>query len=247
YPLIPLLERIFGFTSSISLVELSDMNRPLLRELALKAPGTLQHSLQVANLSEAAADRIGADPLLVKVAALYHDIGKTLNPEYFIENQSGNNPHGEISHLESAKMIIGHVTEGAKLAQKYRLPKVLIDFINSHHGTTRVEYFYRNYVKENPDKEFDETLFRYPGPKPQTKEETILMMADSLEAASKSLKNPTGQDIDNLVDRIVNGKVEHGQLDESAMTFEELQQCKEIFRSRLRSINHVRVEYPKEK
>ena len=246
YPLVPLLERIFGFTSSISLVELSDMNRPLLRELALKAPGTLQHSLQVANLSEAAADKIGADQLLVKVAALYHDIGKTLKPEYFIENQSGSNPHSEISHLDSAKIIIGHVTEGSKLAQKYRLPKILVDFINSHHGTTRVEYFYRNYMKENPEKEFDESIFRYPGPKPSSKEETILMLADSLEAASKSLKNPTGKDIDELVDRIVSGKIEHGQLDESSITFQELQQCIQVFKTRLRSINHVRVEYPEE-
>lgn len=244
YPLIPLLERMFGFTSSISLVELSDMNRPLLRELTTKAPGTLQHSLQVANLSEAAADAIGADPLLVKVAALYHDIGKTKNPGYFIENQSGNNPHDTLSHLESARIIIGHVEEGVKMAQKHRLPKVLIDFMLTHHGTTRTEYFYRNFVKDNPEKEFDESIFRYPGPKPHSKEETILMIADSLEAASKSLKNPTGHDIDQLVDRIVKGKIEQGQFDKSDMTFGELQTIKEIFRQRLRSMNHVRVEYP---
>lgn len=246
YPLVPLLERLFGFTSAISLIELSDMNRPLLRELAIKAPGTLQHSLQVANLSEAAADKIGADALLVKVAALYHDIGKTSHPEYFIENQSGSNPHDQLDHLASAKMIIGHVTEGRKLAKKARLPRLLVRFIETHHGTTRVEYFYRNFIKADPDREFDESIFRYPGPKPSTKEETILMMADSLEAASKSLKNPTGKDIDELVDKIIGGKIAHGQLDQSALTFLELETCKEVFRQRLRSMNHVRVEYPKE-
>ncbi|MEM1220139.1 MAG: HDIG domain-containing metalloprotein, partial [Bacteroidota bacterium] len=246
YPLVPLLERLFGFTSSISLMELSDMNRPLLRELAIKAPGTLQHSLQVANLSEAAADRIGADALLVKVAALYHDIGKTANPEYFIENQSGYNPHDELDHLSSAKMIIGHVTEGLKLAKKARLPKVLLRFIETHHGTTRVEYFYRNFIKENPEREFDESIFRYPGPKPLSKEETILMIADSLEAASKSLKTPTGQDIDQLVNKIIEGKIAHGQLDDSTLTFAELELCRDVFRQRLRSMNHVRVEYPEE-
>ncbi|MEL6274086.1 MAG: HDIG domain-containing metalloprotein, partial [Bacteroidota bacterium] len=179
YPLIPLLERFFGFTSSISLMELSDMNRPLLRELALKAPGTLQHSLQVANLAEAAAQRIGANPLLVKVAALYHDIGKTAKPEYYIENQSGKNPHNDISDLESAKIIIEHVTEGLQMAKKFRLPNVITDFIKTHHGTTRVEYFYRNHLKAFPEHNFDESLFRYPGPRPSSKEETILMLADS--------------------------------------------------------------------
>lgn len=246
FPMIPLLERVFGFTSSISLVELSDMTRPLLRDMALKAPGTLQHSLQVANLSEAAANEIGADPLLVKVAALYHDIGKIQKPNYFIENQSGKNPHEKISNLESAKIIIAHVTEGVKLAKKHRLPQVLIDFIHTHHGTTRVEYFYRNHQKENPEKEFDESLFRYPGPRPKSKEETILMLADSLEAASKSLQNPTGRDIDDLVEKLTSYKIEQRQLEESEITFEELEKCKIVFKLLLRSINHVRVEYPEE-
>jgi len=246
FPMIPLLERLFGFTSSISLMELSDMTRPLLKELGLKAPGTLQHSLQVANLSEAAANEIGADPLLVKVAALYHDVGKTLQPEYFIENQGSENPHEKISYIESAKIIIKHVTEGIAMAKKQHLPRLLIDFIRTHHGTTRVEYFYRNFVKENPEKEFDETLFRYPGPRPKSKEETILMLADSLEAASKSLKNPGGKDIDNLVDKIVAFKIENRQFEESEMTFEELEKCKIVFKLLLRSINHVRVEYPSE-
>jgi cyclic-di-AMP phosphodiesterase PgpH len=247
YPLIPLLERLFGFTSSITLVELSDMNRPLLKNLSLKAPGTLQHSLQVANLSEAAASKIGADQLLVKVAALYHDIGKTLNPTYFIENQSGESPHNQLTNLESAKIIIDHVTEGEKLAKKHRLPQLLIDFILTHHGTTRVEFFYRNHIKENPGKEFDETLFRYPGPRPSTKEQTILMIADSLEAASKSLKNPSEQDINELVDKIIAFKITNGQLEDSEITFEELEISKEEFKKLLKSINHIRIEYPEEK
>jgi putative nucleotidyltransferase with HDIG domain len=248
YPLIPLLEKLFGFTSAISLAELADLNRPLLKELSLKAPGTLQHSLQVANLSEAAARRIGANTLLVKAAALYHDVGKMKQPAYFIENQSGDNPHNELNDpLDSAKIIINHVTEGIRLAKKHRLPNVLIDFIRTHHGTTRVEYFFRKYQDENPDIDFDESIFRYPGPKPKSKEETILMMADSLEAASKSLKNPTGKDIDELVDRIIGGKITHGQFEESGLTFEELEACQEEFRKLLRSINHVRVEYPSEK
>lgn len=247
YPLIPLLERMFGFTSAISLIELSDMNRPLLRELALKAPGTWQHSLQVANLAEAAANDIGADPLLVRVAALYHDVGKMLYPEYFIENQNGYNPHEGISNLESAKMIISHVEEGEKLAKKYRLPRVLIDFINTHHGTTRVEYFYRKHLEENPDSEVDESLFRYKGPRPWTKEQTILMIADSLEAACKSLKNPTGKDIDELIEKIIAGKIASRQLEDSKLTFLELDRSKRIFKQLLRSIYHVRVEYPEDK
>ena len=246
-PLIPLLERFFGFTSKISLVEMSDMNRPLLRDLALKAPGTMQHSLQVANLSEEAARKIGADPLLVKVAALYHDVGKTANPEFFIENQSGKNPHDEISFLDSAKIIIGHVTEGLQMAKKARLPSVLTDFIRTHHGTTRVEYFYRNFVKENPDREFDETLFCYPGPKPRTKEETILMLADSIEAACKSLSNPTEKELTDFIDKIIAGKVTMGQLEDSTMSFKELEACTEVFKSVMKSIYHVRIEYPDEK
>jgi len=246
FPLIPLLSRVFGFTTSLSLMELSDMNRPLLQKLALEAPGTLQHSLQVGNLAEAAARAIGADQLLVKVGAYYHDIGKTNRPEYFIENQSGNNPHDEKSNLESAQIIIDHVTDGEVIAKKYRLPRVLIDFILTHHGTTRVEYFYRNHCSENPDKAVNDMQFRYPGPKPATKEQTILMLADSLEAASKSLKNPTGQDIDNLEEKITSYKIKEGQLDESELSFYELQKVRKVMRKVLRSMLHVRIEYPEE-
>jgi len=246
FPLMPLLERLFRFTSPITLNELSDLNRPLLNKLATEAPGTLQHSLQVSNLAHAAAEKIGGDTLLIKTAALYHDIGKLAYPNFFIENQSGSNPHESINNFESAEKIIGHSIEGEKMAKKAKLPQDIIDFITSHHGTTRVEYFYRNQLKAEPDREFDEALFRYPGPKPQTKEQSILMIADSLEAASKSLKNPTGQDIDRLVDNIIAGKIDNNQLDESKLTFHELEQCSEVFKSVLRSINHVRIEYPDE-
>ncbi len=246
YPLIPLLERLFGFTSSITLIELSDMNSPLLKDLSLKAPGTLQHSLQVANLSEAAADKIGADQLLVKVAALYHDIGKILQPQCYIENLGdGESPHNQFNNFESAKVIIDHVTEGIKMAKKARLPEIIIDFIRTHHGTTRVEYFCRKQMQDFPDKEFDESLFRYPGPRPSSKEQTILMMADSIEAACKSLKNPTGEDIDQFVDKIVSGKITTGQFVNSELTFEELGLCIFEFKKMLRSIHHVRIEYPK--
>ncbi len=247
YPFIPIAEKIFGFTSSITLAELCDMNKPLLKELSLKAPGTLQHSLQVAHLSEAAADKIGCNGLLVKTAALYHDIGKLNKPEYFIENSQGKNNHESLTNFESAEIIIGHVTDGIERAKKARLPKLLIDFIKTHHGTTRVEYFYRKQKNDEPGREFDESLFIYPGPKPTSKEQTILMLADSIEAASKSLKNPTGEDIDKLIDGITEHKVKLGQLTESSLSFMELEECKNVFRSLLRSIYHVRIEYPEEK
>ncbi len=247
YPFIPLIEKLFGFTSSVSLRELSDMNRPLLKELSIKAPGTLQHSLQVANLAEAATEKIGGNSLLVKTAALYHDIGKMKQPQYFIENSGGKNLHAELNNnFESARIIIDHIAEGEKMAKKAKLPKVIIDFISTHHGTTRVEYFFRNQKNAEPDREFDESLFRYPGPNPKTKEQTILMIADSLEAASKSLKSPTGKDIDELVHKIVDYKVSEGQLDDSELSFSELEQCVSVFKSLLRSINHVRIEYPDE-
>ena len=247
YPLIPLLERIFGFTSPITLMELSDMNRPLLRELAIKAPGTLQHSLQVANLAEAAARKIGADPLLVKVGALYHDIGKSLNPTFFIENQGGKNPHEGKTPVESAALIIEHVQEGVQMAKKHRLPNVIVDFIRTHHGTTRVEYFYRLYANENPDKELDISLFQYPGPKPRSKEESIVMMADTIEAACKSLKNPTEEQINEMIDKLVSNKINQGQLEDAKISFRELELCKKEFKKVMKSVHHARIEYPEEK
>ena len=244
YPMIPLLEGIFGFTSSIKLAELSDLNRPLLRDLSMKAPGTFQHSLQVANLSEAAAEAIGANGLLVKTAALYHDIGKMAEPEYFIENQRGPNPHDLLNNKESAQKIIAHVVEGEKMAKKAKLPNVLIEFINSHHGTTRAEFFYRNYVKNHPDEDVDPGDFQYPGPLPKSKEEALLMMADSLEAASKSLESPTIDAIDQLVDNIIAGKIEQNQLSEADLSFRDLETCKATFKSSLHNIYHVRIKYP---
>ena len=248
YPLTPLLEKLFGFTSYITLMELSDLNRPLLQRLATEAPGTFQHSLQVGNLAEAAARKIGADPLLVKVAALYHDIGKLKNPAYFIENQGGQtSKHEQLDPLESAKIIIDHVTYGVELAKKHRLPKKLVDFIRTHHGTTLVAYFFRMYQNQFPDQVFEENLFRYPGPKPTSREESLLMMADSIEAAAKSLKDPTEQDLMDLVDKIVGGKMTQGQLDESKLSFREFKTSVQEFKKIMKSIYHVRIKYPDEK
>lgn len=246
YPLIPLLERLFGFTSSITLAELSDYGNDLLKDLSIKAPGTFQHSLQVSNLSEAAAKKIGINSLLVKVGALYHDIGKMKRPEYFIENQKGINPHDNETFKDSADIIIEHVTVGVKMAKKAKLPIELIDFILTHHGTTRVEYFYRKFMEENPDSAIEESTFRYPGPKPTTKEQVVMMLADSIEAATKSLSNPSGDEISAFVGKIIDGKIKAGQLSESALSFSELQQCKEVFIDVLHSIYHVRIKYPDE-
>lgn len=248
YPLIPLLERIFGFISSITLVELGDLNKPLLRELSLKAPGTFQHSLQVGNIAEDAATEINANGLLVKTAALYHDIGKMNNPDYFIENQTGTNPHKEEDLKRSAEIIIKHVTEGAEMAKRAGLPKIIISFILTHHGTTRVEYFYRKYLEAHPDvvPTDIQQQFTYPGPRPVTKEQCVLMMADSLEAAAKSLPSPSAEALDTLVDDIVDQKIRLGQFSEADITFAELETCKRSFKKSLKSIHHVRIAYPKE-
>jgi len=222
------------------------MNRPLLEKLARQAAGTWQHSLNVANMAEQAARAIGADALLVKTAALYHDIGKITNPGFYIENQNGPNPHERLNPKESAAIIIGHVSEGVKLAKQAKLPPVLIDFIRTHHGTTRAEFFYRNYIKDHPEREVDEADFRYPGPRPATKEQTILMLADSTEAASKSLKNPSREELFNLIDGIIRSKLSSGQLEDSRLTFQELEACRGVFRSFLQSVHQVRIAYPEE-
>jgi cyclic-di-AMP phosphodiesterase PgpH len=242
YPMIPLFGRFFGFSSSISLAEMTDLNHPLLKKLSTSAPGTFQHSLQVSNIAEAAAIKINANSLLIKVGALYHDIGKIQNPEIFIENQINVIPSVMMSNIENAKLIIQHVAIGEKMAIDYRLPEELIRFISSHHGTTQVGYFYRTELMAN--NKANKMDFQYPGPKPVTKEETILMFADSLEASSKSLRNPTYQSIKLLVDRIVEDKLEQEQLSESELTYAELELCKTSFVHSLHSIYHMRIEYP---
>lgn len=245
YPLIPLLEQPFGFVSKITLTELGDFNKPLLKELSVKAPGTLQHSIQVGVLAEAAAEKIGANTLLVKIGALYHDIGKVYAPEFFVENQrDGDEPYKDLDNFTSALKIIDHVRIGEKMAIKNHLPKVLQRFIITHHGTTRVEFFYRKQINEFPEKQFDESIFRYLGPKPYSKEETIFMLADSLEATAKSIIKPTVQDIHDLVEKITRYKIEEGQFDESQLSFKELIIVKQTLKETLKNIHHARIKYP---
>jgi putative nucleotidyltransferase with HDIG domain len=244
YLLIPLFEKIFGFVSDISLMELADTNRPLLKELSLKAPGTFNHSLQVANLAEAAAYEIGASTILVRVGSLYHDIGKLDQPIYFIENQNTEvNPHDELPYDESAAIIINHVSKGIEIAKKHKLPDPIIDFIRTHHGTSRVEYFYRSFLKNFPDEEVDVSRFTYPGPLPYSRETAIVMMADSVEAASRSMKSPSKADIDELVDVILKSKMEQGQFNNCGITFKDITTINKTFKKMLKSVYHVRVAY----
>jgi len=242
-PLIYVYEKIFGLVSDVSLLELSDTNSRLMKELSNKAPGTFNHSLQVANLAEAAANEIGANAMLVRVGALYHDIGKLGNPNYFTENQITNvNPHDDLKPIDSAKIIINHVIEGIEIARKNNLPDRVIDFIRSHHGTTLVFYFFKK--QQESGEEFDEVAFRYPGPIPFSKETAILMMADSVEAASKSLKNPTFIIIDEFVEKIIGGQMGANQFLNANITFREIETIKKIFKQKLTNIYHLRVEYP---
>ncbi len=242
-PLIYIYEKIFGMISDVSLLELSDTNSRLLKELSNKAPGTFHHSLQVANLAEAAANAVGANAMLTRVGALYHDIGKMNNPTYFTENQVTNvNPHDDINPKESAEIIINHVIEGIELAQRNNLPDRVIDFIRTHHGTTRVYYFYKKELENNPDAE--EADFTYPGPIPFSKETAILMMADSVEAASKSLVNPSYPVIEEFVEKIVNGQMKSNQFLNANITFKEIEMVKKVLKQKLTNIYHLRVEYP---
>ena len=245
-PLVPLFGRLFGFPSDFAYRELADVNRPVLRELALRAPGTFQHSLAVSNLAESAVREIGGDALFVKVAALYHDIGKVSNPLFYIENQSGRNPHEGMDERASAQVIISHVSEGVRRAEEASLPQDIVDVIRTHHGTTRVEFFYRTYVREHPGEDVDPADFRYPGPLPQTREQGVLMIADSVEAAGRALKDPTAEAIDELVDGLIDGKMALGQFDECALSFRELEQCRGLFKRMLKVMYHARVEYPEE-
>ncbi len=245
YPLLYIFEKSFGFISDATLMELSDTNQPLLRKLAEEAPGTFQHSIQVANLAEAAIFEIGGNPLLVRTGALYHDIGKMSDPGYFIENQtSGYNPHDELDFEESAQKIISHVPKGVEMAKKHNLPEQIIDFIRTHHGTTRVQYFYRSYLKEYPNDEVDLQKYTYPGPKPFSRETAVLMMADSVEAASRSLKKTDVESIDNLVESIINSQVGEEQFTDTDITFRDITIIKDIYKNKLRNIYHARVEYP---
>lgn len=244
YPLIYAFERVFGITSDVALIELTNTNNKLLRELAFKAPGTFQHSLQVANLAEAAIFKIGGNSLLVRAGALYHDIGKMENPQYFIENQNtAVSAHDKLPYEQSAQIIIKHVHKGIEITRKHKLPETVIDFIRTHHGNTRVDYFYQSFLKNSPEKFVDENIFRYPGPIPFSKETGVLMLADSVEAASRSLKNPDAQSIDDLVERIINYKLEQNQLDDCDLTLKDLETIKLIFKTMLMSIYHVRIDY----
>lgn len=245
YPLIYAFEKTFGFLSDVSLMELSDTNGELLRELASKAPGTFQHSLQVANLAEEAIREIGGNTMLVRTGALYHDIGKMESPLFFIENQSGHNPHNDLAPKESARIIIGHVLKGIELAKKHGLPEQILDFIRTHHGTTKTMFFLRTYKANHPDEELDESQFQYPGPLPFSKETAVLMMADSVEAASRSLKKPDEETIGNLVENIINGQANQEQFVNSDITYRDITTIKKIFKQKLVNIYHARIEYPK--
>ena len=244
YPLIYAFERMFGITSDVTLMELTNTNSKLLRDLAFKAPGTFQHSLQVANLAEAAIFKIGGNALLVRAGALYHDIGKIVNPQFFIENQiMGINPHDSISYEQSAQIIIQHVKQGVEIARKNQIPEMLIDFISTHHGNTRVDYFYQSHLKNFPEKFVDENIFRYPGPIPFSKETAVLMLADSVEAASRSLKEPDSSSISDLVERIIDYKLNQDQLNDSDITLKDIETIKMIFKTMLMGIYHVRIDY----
>ncbi len=242
-PLIYIYEKLFGLVSDVSLLELSDTNSKLLKELSDKAPGTFHHSLNVANLAEASANEIGANAMLVRVGALYHDIGKMKNPTYFTENQStGINPHDELSSKESARIITDHVINGIEIARKNNLPDRVIDFIRTHHGTSVVYYFY---MKQKQDfEDTNKSDFSYPGPKPFSKETAILMMCDSVEAASKSLKEPTSTKIDAFVESIINKQIEEAQFLNANITFKEIQAIKKVLKHKLANIYHLRIEYP---
>lgn len=244
YPLLFLLEKIFGFTSDVTLVELSNINNSLLREMSEVAPGTFQHSLQMANLAAAAANKIGGKSQLVRTGALYHDIGKMVNPAFFTENQSGVNPHKSLSYEQSAQVIISHITDGLKLAEKHNLPKVIKDFISTHHGRGLTKYFYISYKNEHPDEEVDQEKFRYPGPNPFTKEQAVLMMADSVEAASRSLPEYTEESISSLVDKIIDTQVSEGYFKECPITFKDIATVKALFKEKLKTMYHTRISYP---
>lgn len=244
YPLMYLIEKTFGFTSNVTLFELSNTFKGVLRNLSEVAPGTFQHSITVGNLAAEVANRIGADSLLVRVGALYHDIGKMTNPAFFTENQAGVNPHDALTCKESARIIIGHVTEGVKIAEKANLPTIIKDFILTHHGRGMAKYFYIKYQNEHPDEVVDKEQFTYPGPNPFTREQALLMMADTCEAASRSLQEYTEESIISLVDRLIDAQVADGCFKDCPITFRDIAQAKQVLTERLMSIYHTRIQYP---
>lgn len=246
YPVIFIFEKLFGMITNVTLMELSNTNNKLLRELALKAPGTFQHSMQMANLAEEAIHEIGGNPLLVRTGAMYHDIGKMGDPLYFVENQTtGLNPHDDLTYEESADIIIDHVLTGVEKARKFNLPEQIIDFIRTHHGTRKTEYFYTLAKRENPDEDVDANIYTYPGPEPFSKETAVLMMADTVEAASRSIKKPDEENIDKLVESVVNKQIESHQFDNADITFRDVRKIKSVFKKKLMNIYHLRIEYPK--
>jgi cyclic-di-AMP phosphodiesterase PgpH len=245
YPLIYVFEKIFGLTSDLTFVELLDTNHPLLKELSVRAPGTFQHSLQVANITEAVLNRIGGNSLQAKVGALFHDIGKMLHPFYFIENLADHaNPHDNINYSESAEVIIRHVSDGVALAHEYNLPAEVIDYIRTHHGTTRVEFFYRMQVESHPDDDVNPAAFSYPGPLPYTREMAVLMISDSIEAASRAMKDKSPDKLHALVENVVDSKVRQRQFAKAYLTFKDLEDAKQVIYNMLVSIYHGRIEYP---
>lgn len=244
YPLMYLIEKTFGFTSNVTLFELSNTNKGVLRDLSEIAPGTFQHSITVANLAAEIANKIGANGLLVRTGALYHDIGKMMNPVFFTENQAGVNPHDKMSCQESARIIISHIPDGIKLAEKYRLPQFIKDFIMTHHGRGMTKYFYVKYKNTHPDEEVDPEIFTYPGPNPFTREQAILMMADGCEAASRSLPEYTEESISNLVNKIIDGQVTSGFFTDCPITFRDISLAKQMLIERLKAIYHTRISYP---
>lgn len=241
--LIP-FERLFKFTSTVTLVELSNSNNEVLRRLSEEAPGTFQHSMQVANLAGEVANALGAKSQLVRTAALYHDIGKLDAPVFFTENQNGQNPHNNLSYVKSAQIIISHVKKGLELAEKYQLPETIREFIATHHGTSKAKYFYIKYKNENPILEVDEKFFTYPGPNPSTMEQAILMMSDAVEAASRSLPEYTEETVSGLVNRIIDGQVQEGYFNQCPITFQDIARAKQVLTEKLMTIYHTRIKYP---
>ncbi len=244
YVAVFLLEKIFGFISKVTLVELSDINNPVLRELSEECPGTFQHSMAVSNLASAAAHRVGANVQLVRAGALYHDIGKIDNPAFFTENQHGVNPHDALDPVQSARIVIGHVSDGIRRAEKAKLPGKILDFIREHHGAGKAKYFYNTWCNAHPDSSPDNSLFTYPGPNPTSKETSILMMADAVEAASRSLSTHTTESISALVNKIIDSQVDEGLHDDSPLSFRDIRTIKEVFIARLRTMYHARISYP---